>query len=62
MEKIIKILMERDDLTEEDAREQVEDTRQEMYEAIDAGCLEDVEDILAGLGLEMDYIFDILDM
>lgn len=63
MEKIIKILMERDGLTEEDAREQAEDTRQEMYEAIEDGCFEDVEDILADdLGLEMDYIFDILDI
>ncbi|MFA7082835.1 MAG: hypothetical protein WC135_09500 [Bacteroidales bacterium] len=63
MEKIIKILMERDGLTEEDAREQAEDARQEIYEAIGAGCFEDVEDILASdLGLELDYIFDILSM
>lgn len=63
MEKIIKVLMKRDGLTEEEAREQVEDTKQEMCEAIESGCFEDAEDILASnLMLEMDYIFDILEI
>lgn len=57
MNEVIKILMNRDGLTYEEAREEYEITQEEILESI-AGGYGDVEDILLGnLGLEMDYIF-----
>lgn len=57
MNEIIKILMNRDGLTYEEAREEYEITQEEILESIADGY-GDVEDILLGnLGLEMDYIF-----
>lgn len=55
--EIVRILMERDGLTENQAKIRLEEVR-EMIETSDP-C--DIEDILAfEFGLEMDYIFDIL--
>lgn len=57
MNEVIKILMNRDGLTYEEAREEYEITQEEILESIADGY-GDVEDILLGnLGLEMDYIF-----
>ena len=62
MNRVVKILMERDGLTEAEAKAQVREAREEMYEAIADGYgTEDVEDIFSDyLGLEPDYIFDVL--
>ena len=49
MNRVIKILMKRDGLTEEEAREMVEECMEELYEGNEY-ALEDV------LGLEPDYI------
>jgi hypothetical protein len=55
--EIVRILMERDGLTENQAEIRLEEVR-EMINCADP-C--DIEDILAfEFGLEMDYIFDIL--
>lgn len=55
--EVVRILMKRDDLTREEAEERVAEVREMISEA---GPYE-VEDIIADeLGLEMDYIFDIL--
>lgn len=51
---VVKILMKRDNITREDAEAQV----QLCLEALEAG---DGEAIQYYLGLEDDYIFDILD-
>ena len=61
-ERIISILMERDDLTEEEAGEQVEDAVEAINDILDnGGSYEEAEDVLLeDLGLEMDYIFDLL--
>jgi hypothetical protein len=60
MNNIIKILMERDGLTYEEAKEAYEDTREEMLQSIEDGYL-DADEILAdNLGLELDYIFDFI--
>lgn len=56
MEKLIKILMERDGMDYEDARLLILETRDEIIENPDEA--EDI--ILEYLGLEIDYIFDIL--
>ena len=61
-DRIIAILMERDELTEEEAREQVEEAVELINEILDSGgSYEEAEEILLDdLGLEMDYIFDLL--
>ena len=61
MEKIIKILMDRDGLTYEEAKEIYEDTKAELMDAINGtSCLSPEEVLLGELGLEMDYIFDFI--
>ena len=59
---VIDILMERDELTYEEAKEQVSDVADSIKELLaDGGSYEEVEDImLYELGLEMDYVFDML--
>lgn len=60
MNEVIRILMERDGLTYEEAKEEYEATREEMLQSIEDGYL-NADEILAGnLGLEMDYIFDFI--
>ena len=61
-DRIIAILMERDELTEEEAREQVEDAVDAINDIMESGgSYEEAEDVLLeDLGLEMDYIFDLL--
>ena len=60
MNQVIEILMDRDGLTYEEAKEEYEETREEIFDSIDEGNF-DVDEILAGnLGLEMDYIFNFI--
>ena len=60
MNEVIKVLMNRDGLTYEDAKEEYELVRDDILESIADGCCE-IEDILLNnLGLEMDYIFDFI--
>lgn len=55
MTQIERIIMKRDGLTAEEAKEQVEDARRRVVDG------EDPEEILyEEFGLEPDYIFDIL--
>lgn len=53
MNETMRILMERDGLTEEEAREQMNECREALYN----GDLYAIEDYL---GLEDDYIFDLI--
>lgn len=61
MNRVVQILMKRDDLTEQEATELLDECREAL-----ADCNYDPEesqDIIQDyLGLEPDYIFDILDM
>lgn len=61
-DRIVAILMERDELTKEEAREQVEDAVEAINDILaNGGSYEEAEDVLLeDLGLEMDYIFDLL--
>lgn len=55
--EVVRILMKRDGLTREEAQERLEEVRELISEADPW----EAEDIIADeLGLEMDYIFDIL--
>lgn len=60
MNKVIQILMDRDGMTYQEAKETYEETREEILDSISEGNC-DTEDILMfNLGLEMDYIFDFI--
>lgn len=59
MNKVIRILMKRDDMTREEATALVEEVKEMMLEAAHNG--DDPEEILMEeLGLEPDYMMDIL--
>ena len=61
MNRVIKILMRRDDLTYEEAKEAYLKCREAMIEAIEEGDTFEAEEILRSeLGLEPDYIFDVI--
>lgn len=57
MNRVVKILMERDGITREEAEKLIEETREEILEGSPWGA---DEVIAANLGLEPDYIMDIL--
>lgn len=58
METIINILMRRDGVTREEAKEMYLDCRSELMDAIDGTSCLDPEEVLASeLGLEPDCIF-----
>lgn len=57
MNKIIEILMERDNLSKEDACSEIKATWEEIQDAIIEGDSDQCEDILmSNLGLEPDYL------
>lgn len=57
MNKIIEILMERDNLSKEDALFEIKTTLEEIQDAIIEGDSDQCEDILmSNLGLEPDYL------
>ena len=61
MQEIIKILMHRDDISYEDAKEAYLECREAMFEAIELGDFLEAEEILRSeLGLEPDYIFNFI--
>lgn len=53
MNKIVKVLMQRDDLSFDEAVAVLEDMRARIHD-------EDPEEILYDEGLEPDYVFDLL--
>lgn len=53
MNRVIKILMDRDGMTEEEARSEIERTREDLNEGY-------FDAIQVNLGLEDDYLLDIL--
>ena len=61
MNRIEKILMDRDGLSKREARERVEECREAVFAALDDGDDWEVDDIMLDyLGLEPDYIDEIL--
>ena len=61
MKSIKQILMERDEMTEAEAEELIADVREELAFAMETNDFTYAEDIMYGdLGLEMDYIFELL--
>jgi len=63
MQEIINILMRRDGISEEEAWNLVNECREEIEEAIARGDYIETDDIIASyLGLEPDYIINIIDV
>ena len=63
MNKVVEILMRRDGLTESEASTWLSEVKSEIDEALASEEYSLVEDIVASeLGLEMDYILDIMFM
>ena len=61
MEKIIKILMNRDGVSYDEAKEMYLNCRSELMDALDGtSCLDPEEVLISELGLEPDYIFDFI--
>lgn len=61
MNEIIRILMRRDGLTYEEAKEAYEDCRAEIMDALEGtNCMSLDEILQEELGLEPDYIFDFI--
>lgn len=61
MSKLVRTLMERDGVTRDEAERMVDEVREEILEAVYDGDYSEAEEImLSELGLEMDYIYDIL--
>jgi polyhydroxyalkanoate synthesis regulator phasin len=61
MSKLVRTLMERDGVTKDEAKRMVDEVREEILEAVYDGDYNEAEEImLSELGLEMDYIYDIL--
>ena len=58
MKEIIEILMRRDGVSYEEAKEMYENCKAELMDAIDGtSCIDPEEVLISELGLEMDYIF-----
>lgn len=61
MNEIKRILMDRDDLTSNEADKELSMMREDFYNiAENGGSIEDVEELLYSEGFELDYIFDLL--
>lgn len=61
MNRVVKILMQRNGLTKEEAIDAINDARTEIYSAVEDGDYEEAEDIMQSLlGLEADYLLDII--
>ena len=61
IERIVKILMNRDDLSKEEATEFVKETKEMVESAIRSGDYTAAEDIfMEELGLEIDYMVSLL--
>ena len=59
MNPVVKILMERDGMTEQESIDLVRETKEKLLR--NGGCYAD-EIIMENLGLESDYIMDILEI
>lgn len=59
MNPVVKILMERDGMTEREATDLIRKTKEEL---MNSQCYDGADIIMENLGLEPDYIMDILEI
>jgi len=61
MNRVVDILMRRDGLTREEAEAQFREAKSELYDALDGtSCMDPEEVMYEELGLELDYVGDVL--
>lgn len=61
MKDTVRVLMQRDGMSREEAEEMVNNAKRELNAMIEEGEYDEVEDmLLCDFGLEMDYIFDFI--
>ena len=61
MEEIIETVMEQEGLARKEAIRFVKEVRAKLRKAVSSGSYDEAEEILSGeLGLEMDYLFDLI--
>lgn len=61
MNRVVEILMKRDNISKSEAEALVEQTREEIEEYCVQGMYDAAEEaIYENLGLELDYVFDIM--
>ena len=61
MKEVKKILIDRDEMSEQEADEYIDECMSEIYEMIEEGDYLEVEDAFADMfGLEPDYLLDML--
>ncbi len=60
MNSIKDILMKRDGLTEKEAEEQVKELKGLMLDYLDGGNLEEAYNVCSEVGLEPDYLEDLI--
>jgi hypothetical protein len=62
MTEFEKVIMNRDEVSAEEAKRQRDEAREELYAMLEDGdSYDDIEDMLMyDYGLEMDYIFDLI--
>lgn len=61
MNRVVEILMKRDNISKSEAEALVERTREEIEEYCAQGMYDEAEEaIYENLGLELDYVFDII--
>lgn len=60
MNRVVKIFMERDGMTKEEAVDYWREMRKEVNAMIEENEYDEVEDLLMSEGLEMDYVFDLI--
>lgn len=62
MTEFEQVLMRRDNVTQEEAKQSRKEAREALYDILDdGGSYDDVEEMMGCMyGLEMDFIFDIM--
>lgn len=61
MNRIVSIIMKRDNMSQEDAQDLFDDAKADAEDAVAEGDMERIEEILSDyFGLEPDYIFDLI--
>lgn len=60
-ERIVNILIKRDDITREEAASLVDDVMEQVYDVLSTGDYSEAEEIwMSELGLEVDYLLALL--
>ena len=59
MNAVVKTFMERDGLSETEAKREFQLLREDVLQAAEDGCFMEAEDIMLDAGFDLDYIIDL---